>query len=106
MSSKFNIYTIYDKKAEEAGPPFVAVNDSVAVRNVCLTLSDQLYPEDYELVQIGEYDSKAMSVCSCGVYREIPFLTAFHDFKEKINAYNRMKQMSLLNTTIGGKKHE
>ena len=45
MSSKFNIYTIYDKKAEEAGPPFIAVNDSVAVRNVCLTLSDQLYPE-------------------------------------------------------------
>ena len=106
MSNKFNIYTIYDKKAEEAGPLFIAVNDSVAVRNVCLTLSDQLYPEDYELVQIGEYDSKSMSVCSCGQYREMPFLTAFHDFKEKINAHNRMKQMSLLNTTIGGKKHE
>ena len=42
--SKFNVYTLYDVKADGAGPPFVALTDEVAVRSICLTLKDTLYP--------------------------------------------------------------
>lgn len=53
----YGVYTIKDKLAEEAGPPFIAVNDKVAKRqfkqmNVPVGLKDE-----YELIKIGWFDS-------------------------------------------------
>ena len=58
----FNVYVIYDKVAEEAGPPFTAVNDGIAQRmfaqmNIPLSLRN-----DYEIVRIAYYDSKDMQI--------------------------------------------
>ena len=110
--SKFNVYTLYDIKAEEAGPPFVALTDEVAVRNICLTLKDTLYPEDYKLMHIGIYDSHTMSLCECGVYREIDFSLDFKAFQRRLADYNMTMNGQLfhdrktLRPIDGGKKDE
>nr|QJB20394.1 MAG: nonstructural protein [Microvirus sp.] len=56
----YNVYVVYDKVAEEAGPPFTAVNDAVAQRmfaqmNIPLSLRSE-----YDLVRVAFYDSKDM----------------------------------------------
>lgn len=55
-----NVYVVYDKLAEEAGPPFIAVNDAVAARKYNDLMRDcpQSLRADYELQMIGYYDSK------------------------------------------------
>lgn len=61
---KHGIYVIYDKVAEESGPMFEAVNNGIALRMACNTLKP-LPPqlcEDYQLVKIGEYDTKSMQI--------------------------------------------
>ena len=91
QDSKYGMYTLYDIKAEEAGPLFIAKTDEVAVRSVCLTLNESLYPEDFRLVHLGEYDSCKMSVCSCGQTRDIDFLCSLRVFREKLAEYNKTK---------------
>lgn len=58
----YNIYVVNDKMAEEAGPPFVAVNDNVALRHYRNLGIPELVKNDYELLCIGTYDSKGMFV--------------------------------------------
>ena len=58
----YGVYVVYDKVAEEAGPPFTAVNDGIAQRmfgqmNIPLSLR-----ADYQLVRIAYYDSKDMQI--------------------------------------------
>lgn len=59
-----NVYVVYDKVAEEAGPPFVAVNDGVARRKYAEIMRDcpDSLRGDYELQMIGYYDSKEPSI--------------------------------------------
>lgn len=61
---KHGVYVIYDKVAEESGPMFEAVNNGVALRQACNVLKP-LPPSliyDYQLVKIGEYDTKEMQI--------------------------------------------
>lgn len=61
---KHGVYVIYDKVAEESGPMFEAVNNGVALRQACNVLKP-LPPtliDDYQLVKIGEYDTKDMQI--------------------------------------------
>ncbi len=55
-----NIYTIYDKLAKESGPLFQAKNDKVAFRQFQTQLKDikNIQVEDFELLNIAEYDNE------------------------------------------------
>lgn len=94
-SNVFGMYALYDIKAGEAGPLFIAKTDEVAVRSVCHMLNETIYPEDYRLVHLGEYDAVKMSVCSCGQTREIDFLYSLRVFREKVAEYNKTKAQPL-----------
>lgn len=54
-----NVYSIYDVKAKEYGPLFLAKNDDIAVRMIKTNLKDILYPQDYELYQVGCFDNES-----------------------------------------------
>lgn len=54
----YNVYTVYDKVAEEAGPPFTAVNDGIARRMFKNMNIPESLKSDYKLIRIGFYDSK------------------------------------------------
>ncbi len=58
---KINVYTIYDKLARESGPLFQAKNDKVAYRQFCTQLKEikNIQKEDFELLNIAEYDNEA-----------------------------------------------
>lgn len=62
---KMFLYTVFDTVAVEAGPPFTAPNDGVAMRSYHRLLHDT--PEhlrnEYELYRIGEFDTNDMGVC-------------------------------------------
>lgn len=58
---KLNIYTIFDRVAEEAGPIFVAKSDAVAVRNFRHYTKDTRQ-EEYRLYRVGEYDNDKVMV--------------------------------------------
>lgn len=67
----FNIYVIYDKVAEEAGPPFVAVNDGVALRKYRDMQIPASLKDDYEMRCLGLYDSVGVLVTPEIVYTVI-----------------------------------
>ena len=60
---KVNIYTIYDKVAEESGPVFQAKNDMVAVRMLKSLVSDNpnISIDEYEVYCLGEFDTEKRS---------------------------------------------
>ena len=59
MEMKMNLYVIRDLVADECGPVFEANNDAVAVRNFKnLLQKDGVYPEDYELLLVGNINRK------------------------------------------------
>lgn len=70
-----NVYVIYDKVAEEAGPLFEAVNDGVAVRQMCQSMRNVENPDDYSLFHVGEITRETGQVCllPCG-NREISYV--------------------------------
>ncbi len=57
---KVNIYTIYDKVAEECGPVFQAKNDLVAVRMLKSMVSENpnIPVDEYEVYCLGEFDTE------------------------------------------------
>lgn len=60
---KVNIYTIYDKVAEESGPVFQAKNDMVAVRMLKSLVSENpnISIDEYEVYCLGEFDTEKRS---------------------------------------------
>lgn len=50
------MYSIYDKVADDFGPVFEAVNDAVAMRQYNIVCQKVDYPNDYELVHIGSFN--------------------------------------------------
>ena len=55
------LFTIYDKVAEEAGPIFQAKNLYVAMRYVKEMIKDnKLNLTEYDLVRLGSFDSESM----------------------------------------------
>lgn len=75
---KLSIYALHDSKAEAYTQPFYAINDSVAMRNVSSSINQpgndvHLYPSDFTLYRIGEFDdtnahiipSDLVRLCNC-----------------------------------------
>ena len=60
---KVNIYTIYDKVAEECGPVFQAKNDMVAVRMLKSLVNENpnISVDEYEVYCLGEFDTEKRS---------------------------------------------
>jgi len=53
------LYTIYDKLAEEHASMFEAVNDAVAKRQFNNLMKKQdINPDDYDLVLLGNYNRR------------------------------------------------
>lgn len=64
----YNVYVVKDKLAEEAGPPFVAVNDKVALRQYQSMGIPESLKDEYELLKIGFYDSIDISITPAITY--------------------------------------
>ena len=60
------LFTIYDKVAQEAGPIFQAKNLYVAMRYVNDMIKDnKINLSEYDLVRLGTFDSESMSIDFC-----------------------------------------
>lgn len=61
---KLNLYTVYDKVAEDSAPPFAAKSHKVAFRMFVSLLRsagvDDAGMDDYQLVHIAEYDTEVL----------------------------------------------
>lgn len=62
-----NIYAFYDSKTGELSNPFFTVNDEVVKRDLTNLVNDVsrkepfiLYPEDFSVYKVGEFDSSAV----------------------------------------------
>lgn len=64
----YNVYTIKDELAGEAGPPFIAVNDKVAMRNFNKMGIPEALIKEYTLLKIGYFDSIDISITPNMVY--------------------------------------
>jgi len=53
---KTNIYTIYDKTAQESGPLLNAKNDGVALRQFQQATAKAIDSSDYTLLFLGTFD--------------------------------------------------
>lgn len=66
---KQNIYSIYDRATMEFTAPFFTMSDEAAIRAVRGSLSSQsqlvLYPADYVLRFLGEFDSETGVIETC-----------------------------------------
>lgn len=60
---KVNIYTIYDKVANECGPIYQAKNDGVAFRAFINLIGENstVNPSDYDVYCLGEFDTETRS---------------------------------------------
>ncbi len=57
------IFTIYDKVAQEAGPLFQAKNLYVAMRYVNEMIKEnKINLSEYDLVRLGSFDSESMAI--------------------------------------------
>ena len=63
-NNKEALYTIMDRKAEMASPPFTAVNESVAVRNYLISMKNvaPMFFNDFELLRVGTFDTKTATI--------------------------------------------
>lgn len=59
----YELFTIYDKVAQEAGPIFQAKNLHVAMRYVKEMIKDtKINLNEYDLVRLGTFDIESMSI--------------------------------------------
>lgn len=67
------LYVIFDRTAEEASPPFEAVNDGIALRNFrnLMEKSPAYQRADFRLYKIADYDSKSMAISVCDTREEV-----------------------------------
>jgi len=85
MNFKQGIYTIFDSPAGQAGPPFLAVNDDIAIRKTAILLKDQLFVTDFRLYKIGEYDSETATISAEDGKnkKEIDFFIILYNLKDQ-----------------------
>ena len=57
-----NVYSVFDKVAEESGPPFTAVNDGIAKRSYNQMGIPVALQNDYSLHRIRTYDTVTMEI--------------------------------------------
>lgn len=81
------VYTVYDEVAEESGPLYEAVNDSVALRKF-RQLLQQVSPTDqdaFKLYYLGSYDRNVMRLVvvddpvNVVLPKDLPTLMEGHD---------------------------
>lgn len=82
------LYVLYDVVLEEAGPVFQSRTDLLASRETVriMLANKHIYPEDYRLYKIADFDSQFMTIEPCK--REINYLTSYYD---KIDAMAELK---------------
>lgn len=58
MESQFNVYSVYDIKAQRYGPLFEATNDEVAARQFAQMMKniEPLFRPEYKLFFLGIFD--------------------------------------------------
>ena len=86
---KFNLYTIFDRIAEESGDIFQAVNHEVARRAVFLALKDVISIDDYDLVCVGHYDTSTMLIRadeSEGYPYRVDFIERYFKMKDEYSS--------------------
>lgn len=59
----YGLYAVYDKLAQEFGPPYVAANDRVAARNYQRIMSESPADtrEDFDLYFLGFYEHRPLN---------------------------------------------
>lgn len=74
---RYELYTVIDRVAEEAGPVFQAVNVGIAQRNFRQLMSQipEVDKDSYVLVHIGSYDSERATVEGFAVPEEVSMVT-------------------------------
>ena len=75
------LFTIYDIKAEKAGPIFQAENQFVAIRNMYNGMKDVQYLEEFQLLMIGEYNERTASIKPFDVKERIEFMEQFNIYR-------------------------
>jgi len=90
---ELNIYTIKDLVAGEVGPLFSAVNDKVAVRQVCVLLHDVIDVADFSLLCLGTFDTETLIVKSA--IREVDFLVDFYNYVNKIESKDKSREVEI-----------
>jgi len=65
----YNMYSVYDIKAEAYAPPFFLARDEVAKRTFLDAMSDPghpmaAHPEDYVLYRLADFDDETGTVAS------------------------------------------
>lgn len=81
------LYSILDRKSHTYGAPMMFDQDEIAKRTLKIALSENglgktiaLYPEDFEVYCLGEFDQETGEVLP-----DIKFVTNVADLKEKQN---------------------
>ena len=75
-----NVYSIYDKKAEEYGNPFTDTNDWLAIRRLNMEIKNPdsimiKHAPDFALYKIGKYDTKTGIITADTPPRHVDELT-------------------------------
>lgn len=93
------LFTIYDKVAQEAGPIFQAKNLYVAMRYVKDMIKDsKINLKEYDLVRLGTFDSESMSLtalskCDAVELSNVPtFVDDANEFMEANATEDDLKQ--------------
>lgn len=70
-----NLYTVYDKLAEDAGSLFEAKNNAVALRLVKeMVLSKGVHPDEYKLLHVGYFNTETAEITPTNILEEIPII--------------------------------
>lgn len=86
------LYTLYDKVAEDSAPPFGAVNDQIAIRNVCRLLVDNLTPEDYILYKVGIYNPGVPCIDDV-LMEKVPFLVSLSSYQAALQVQSQRRTL-------------
>lgn len=66
---KLGIYVIRDSVAGEYGPPYVAKNDALALRQFQSLIKTTVSPLDFSCHYVGEFCSETADIIPCSLRR-------------------------------------
>lgn len=73
------LFTVYDKIAEEAGPVFQSKNRGVAIRAYLQLIGDTAQPLDYKLLAIGRFNTDLALLEGYNIPQEIDVEEALNE---------------------------
>lgn len=80
------LYTVYDKIAEESGPVFEANNEGIAVRQTNHLLSQKgINPQEYQLLFLGYIDKKSGTITPTEVIMSIDILAKYKKAEDLVD---------------------